>query len=218
MGVKLKNILSEIATSVKAITLDDRISFRFLHSEFNSRLEFYFRLESKTMEIFRLFHEWTPIDIIEFIDVPTNSVGYYDSCNSLKRSKNKIPSYFNSVFGPTFKLFDVTGFTEFRLINRAQYQSEINKQYKSKTPIYWIQDGYIYIPNSSIEEASGYILEKIDENISQNEKCNLILEREVNYPQYLIDIVKKELKQDLGGIYKRIVEDEKPDNNTNNKA
>lgn len=216
MAIKLRSLLSEIATFIKAINNDDRVSFRFLHKTFNSKIDYYLRLESKTREIFRLFHEWAPLEI-EFIDVPTNSVGYYDDCNTLKRSKDKIPNYFNSIFGPTFKLFDINGFLEFKRIDRSMLRDEMNKQFKSKIPFYIIENGYIYMPNSTIENATGYTLSKLDNNNS-NSDCNLVLESTISYPEYLIELVKKEMKQELSNGYKRMIEDEKPDENSNKKA
>lgn len=218
MAIKLIKLLSELATSIRAVNSDDRISFRYLHSKFNSKLDFYFRLESKTMELFRYVHEWKHIDNIEFIEIPTNTAGYFNQCHSLKRSKYKIPGYFNSIFGPTFKLFDINGFNEFKRIDRSLYKDELNRQFKSKQPLYWISEGYIYLPDSTIENASGFVLEKIDgTSRDPNNKCNLVLQREIIYPDYLIELVKKEMLLELTNGYKRVVEDEKPDENTNQK-
>jgi hypothetical protein len=45
----------------------------------------------------------------------------------------------------------------------------------------------------------------------------LILDSEINYPDYLITLAKQETLKEISSVYKRVVEDEKGDNNSNIK-
>ena len=69
------------------------------------------------------------------------------------------------------------------------FKEELNRQFKNKAPIYWIQNGYIYMPNSNIDNATGYQLDRVDE--SGDGKCNLILDAldsTNHYPPYHLSI------------------------------
>lgn len=220
MAEKLRTILSELATDVKATNIDDRISFRYLHSKFTSKLQYFVRLEAKTREIFKNTPLWQPINCLNLIEVPTNTCGYIDKCNSLSRSEIKIPAVYDTNYGPTIKVLTIDGFNEFKLIAPHEYKDYINRRFAPVNKVYWIENGYLYFPNVTIEAVKPLLIPKnpieVDKINGSADQCTSPLEAYINYPDYLIMLAKKEVFNEIMGRT-RVVEDEKGDNNTNIK-
>lgn len=220
MGKPLRNILSELSTDVRALNIDDYISFRYLHDKFISKVEYFLRLESKSREIFGDISGWKSV-CIDLIDANYSDCGIsYNTCNTLKRSKDKITDLFDSAYGKTVMIFDINGINKFNGISSKDYKDYKTREYKKVNNIvYWFLDDYLYIPDTELESVRAFILQKgtTSANDTHKNKCNLILDTEVEYPDYLITLAKKEALNEIAGIYKRMVEDEKGDNNTNIK-
>ena len=220
MAQSVKQILSSLATDVKAVNLDDRVSFRFLHTKFNDKIGYFLRLEAKSREILKDTTLWRSLDFIELIDVD-DRLGLND-CFTLKRSKKKLPEAFNTNYGQLIKIFTLDHNIELKLIKASDYGDYTKRQYRSaKTFAAYIENGYLYIPNVTWQAVKGLIIAKnpieVDKFNGTVSKCASPLDGEVAYPDYLIALAKREVLNELAGAYKRIVEDEKGDDNTNIK-
>lgn len=222
MSVKLGQILSELATDVRAINLDDRISFRYLHSKFMSKIEYFMRLESKNREILKDPSSWKTISCLELEDVNNNSCGYIDTCNTLKRSKIKIPEAVKTNRGPIIKVYTIDNNTEIFMIRAQEYSDYTKRQYGKPKMNYWLEDDYLYIPNTTIEAVKVVLIPKDESEVDaangdSESSCSSVLDTNISYPDHLITLAKQEVLKEISSVYKQIVEDEKGDNNTNNK-
>lgn len=221
MSTKLKNILSELSTDVKAIHSDDRISFRYLHLKFLSKLQYFLRIEAKSREILKDLSLWKTIDCIKLISINSNSCGYIDSCNTLKRSETQIPEAYNTSYGQLIKVMSIDGLTEYSIIKSNDYSDYINRLFGIIKPPFWIENNYIYIPNTDVNYIKVMILPKNSKDVDilngTATSCSSILDSDVNYPDYLITLAKQEVLKEISGVYKRTPEDEKGDLNTNIK-
>lgn len=221
MDIKLRTIVSDLASSVRSFNKDDRISFRYLARLFKSKIAYFLRIESKTREIFKEFGIWQTINCIELCDVPTNSCGYIDNCHTLKRSRIRIPEAYSTIYGPIVKVYSVDRRQEFKFIYSGQYKDYTMREYNPNKNVFWIEDRYIFVPDSSIESVIVMIL--ADDSIEVDKlngcsECLSPLDGEITYPDYLITLAKQEALKEISGIYKRTVEDEKGDDDTNRKA
>lgn len=220
MAKKLREILSELATDIKSLNIDDRISFRYLHSKFNSKIEYFLRLEARSREILKDASIWKTIEYQELIDVSLNGSGFIDYCNTLKRSKNKIPEAYNTSYGQLIKVFSVDGRSEFTLLKSIDYPDYINREFVPTKGVCWLENKYLFIPNTEIEYVKIVLIPKDSsevDNLNNCDECSLVLDGEVGYPDYLITLAKQEVLKEIANIYKRVVEDEKGDNNSNVK-
>lgn len=221
MAQKLREILSSLATDVKAINLDDRISFRFLNTKFNDKISYFLRQEAKSREIFKDFSLWKSINCIDLIDVNSNACGFIDECKTLKRSEKQIPEAFNTNWGQLIKILTLSEDIEFKGIRSSELSDYLNREYSKPTSVYWLQDQYIYIPNTNLETVKGLIIPKdasaVDKFNCDLSQCASPLDGIVSYPDYLITLAKQEVLKELSGVYKRTIEDEKGDDNTNSK-
>lgn len=219
MATTLRKIASELALDVKALNLDDRVSFRYLISKFNSKVAYFLRLESRSREFTKDLSIWKSIGCVELEQVSTNQCGFKDDCNTLLKSKIKIPEAYNTPYGLLIKVLTIDGRNKFTQIASNQYKDYTTMRYGGTGLLYWLEEGYIYIPNSEIEGVKVMIIPKEPSAVDAiNNSCNCIypLDGEVNYSDYLITLAKKEvLNELLPG--KSIVQDEKGNDNTNSK-
>lgn len=218
MAVLLSNIVSELALDLKAKGYDDRISFRQLYSKFQSKLEYFLRLESKTRELYRDVVSWQSISCIELIDA-VESECYAISCSILKRSVNKLPEAYNTAFGPALRILSMDNTKEYRIIDESLYTSFSNREYSAALNYSFFRDGYLYIPNYEHDVIKGLIIAKNSNEVKKFNGeigCLFPLEAELFIPDYLITLAKKEVMNELFAS-KQITEDERGDENTNTK-
>lgn len=217
---KLKQIISDLATDLKATRLDDRLSNRFLISKFRDKIQNFLRQDARSREILKDNSVWKSISCIKLIDVDPTGCGCGPGCNTLKRTEVKIPEAYNTNYGLLIKVLLIDFSKEFRPIQRNEYADYINREYSKKIKVYWIEDGYVYIPNVDIEDITVLILAKdplqVDKLNNAVSQCVSPLEADINYPDYLITLAKKEVLSELVAE-KGIVSDEKGDDNTNRK-
>lgn len=221
MAQTLRTIVSELASDVKSFNLDDRISFRYLANKFKDKIAYFLRIESKTREIFKDYSVWVTINCVELEEVASNCCGFIDKCSTLKRTKIKIPKSYSTIYGPIIKIFTVDRSKEFKFIYSGQYKDYITRQYNTHKEVFWIEDNYIFVPNSSIDKIIVMLLpdNPIEVEILNGCKddCLSPLDGIITYPDYLITLAKQEALKEISGIYKREIEDEKGDDNTNRK-
>lgn len=221
MSKKLKEILSELATDIKAYNIDDRVSFRYLHSKFKDKIAYFLRIDAKSRELISDLTLWKTIVCVDLEDANVSSCGYTDYCNSIKRSVNEIPEAYNTNYGQLIKVFTLDGKREFTFIKSVDYADHINREYGNVSDVFWLENKHIFIPNVDIEAVKVLIIPKDSSEVDQlnnNPQCNLVLNTEINYPDYLISLAKQEVLKEIAGVYKRVIEDEKGDENNNNKS
>lgn len=221
MNKTLRDIVSELATDVKALSGDDEISLRFLAQKFNSKLEYFIRLEARSREFAKMQNIWKPINYVPLIDVPLAANGFTDACNNLKRSENTIPTAINTNYGLLIKVLTIDGRFEFKSIQSELSADYFKREFGVADKAFYIENNYVFVPNTDIEAIKILIVPKepcsVDKLNGTIGKCSSPLDCVITYPDYLITLAKQEALKEISGIYKRVIEDEKTDDNTNIK-
>jgi hypothetical protein len=222
MAQKLRQIVSDLAQDVRAINVDDRISFRYLANKFKDKFTTFLRMEGRSRDIFNHAGIWQSINYIELEDTPVNVGEQVNGCYSLKRSKVKIPDHYSTNYGPLLKILTIDGLQEFKLLSQSyDYESYVTREYGPSKNAAWLQDRYLYVPNTTIDAVKALIVPKNSIDVEKlNGTCSACaspLEGDLNYPEYLITLAKQEIYKELTGGYKQVREDEKGDDNTNRK-
>lgn len=218
---KLRQIVSDLAQDVRALNLDDRISFRYLANKFRDKFATFLRIEARSREIFKITGVWEPLNYIELEDVQVTPVGNINDCFRLKRSVNRIPDSFATNYGLLVKILTLDGLKELTQIAQSyDYNAYTTREYPTGKLAYWLQDGRVYIANTDVEAVRGLIIPKDPIEVSKFnaicEACASPLDAELNYPDYLISLAKQEILRDIQ-VRTQVTEDEKPDDNTNRK-
>lgn len=218
----LRDIVSEIATDAKALTLDDNISFRYIVSKFLGKLEYFLRIEARSREFSKTQNLWKPIkDTIYLIDVPVGDACFKDSCNTLKRSECKIPKPLGTSYGLLIKVLSIDRKYEYKAIDSQGIRDYSNREFGKKARAYYLEDDYIYVPNTTVERIRVLLIPKdicsVDKLNGTISPCATPLDCVIDYPDYLITLSKQEVIKEIVGGYKREIQDEKGDDNTNIK-
>lgn len=221
MSQKLRDVLSELATDLRANNYDDAPSFRYLNSKFKSKLKYFLRLESKSREFLRDHTFWKKIDCMDLEEIPSSTCGMIDSCKSLKATIDEIPELIPTFYGKLIKVFSLDDSREFTFIKSIDYKDYINRPYMKHKDVYWIHNNKIVIPNTTIDHITVYLLpedeSEVDKLNNDLNPCQFALDSVLTYPDYLITLAKQETLRELLGSYARIAEDERPDDNSNIK-
>lgn len=217
----LRAICSDITNELKALNLDDRFSFRFLSNRFIDRISTFLRVDARSRELLKQYDLWKPIHCVELTVVPVTTCGFIDGCNSLKRSVIKLPEAYVTNYGSLVKVFTIVDNHEYTQIKSFEYSDYTNREFIVNKRVFWVENGYIYIPNDTAKQVKILIIPKIPIEVDilngEASKCTSPLDSNILYPDYLVSLAKQEVVNGLANITKRIVEDEKGDDNTNRK-
>lgn len=216
-----RQVASDIIDNCRSNNLDDRLSYRFVISSFNSEISYFLRLEAKSREFLKLQNLWKSIKCIELISANANDCHVIDNCKTLLRSKYKIPEAFGTSYGLLIKIFTIAGDKIQLIADSGDYNSYASRRWKQVSEVAYIEDGYLYLVNSTLENVK-ILLVPINpydvEKANGTDNCKFALDFDIPYPEYLITLAKRQVTQSIAGITKRVVEDEKGDDNTNQKV
>ncbi len=221
MEITLRDVLSELATDLRARNYDDRISYRYLNSKFKSKLDYFLRLESKSREFLKDYTLWKKIENFELEDYSPSACGLVDECKMLKRSVKELPEILSTSYGKLIKVFSGDDLKDYTFIKSVDYKDYINRPFIVNDRLFWISENRLIIPNINADFVSVYLIPKDDSEIDKlNNKlspCSSSLDGTLSYPDYIITLAKQETLKEVMGGYVRMIEDEKGDDNSNSK-
>lgn len=218
----LRQAVSDVVGDLKAYNLDDKYSYRFLASKLRGNIENFLKQDAVDRSIFKINELWKPLKNIDLKDSynDTNNI-YFDSKTTIKKSIHKIPDVYTCKYGNLIKITNVNNSIEYQPTKPFQYKDIKNREFSDpNVRYYWIEDGYLYIPDSEVEEVRAYGLFKDSQEADVFngvvDCCFKPLDSILLVPDYIITIAKKQVYVDLIAG-KNIIEDSNPDQNTNNK-
>ncbi len=222
MAQILRQVLSDLSSDINALNIDDRKSFRFLASKFRDKIQVFIRQDMRAREMLRESNIWKPIRYVdlELIDAIDCCIGDTEDL-TISRSKIKIPEAYSTTYGNLIKVFTLDEQQEYKEIKGYQYKEQQAREY-GNGKYFWLENGYLFIPATTIKKVKVLIVAKnpLEVDIINKDKspCTSPLDAELNYPAYLITVAKQEVLKELAGITTKVVPDEKPNENENEKS
>lgn len=221
MSQTLRQVLSDLSSDINALNIDDRKSFRWLASKFKDKVQVFIRQDARSRELVRDSNIWKPINCVKLDEIKAIDCCDIEDAGTFRQSKVKIPEAYSTSYGNLVKVFTLNGSVEFKEIKSFEYKDFVNREYGSGK-YFWFVGRKIIIPDSTVESVKVLIIAKnpLDVDLLNNDcnKCKSILDAELNYPDYLISAAKQAVLQELSGVTARIVPDEKPNENLNEKT
>lgn len=217
-----RQMVSDILSSTKSLSLDDRLSKRWLLSIAMDKASTLIRQDSNEGKLFEVTDIWQSLDCIEMEKVNATVCGDIPNCRFLMKSKRRLPETFESAFGDIIKILTIEGGKEYGQTKPFTYKDIVSREYKDANQRYfWILDRYLYIPDSEVKFVTGIGLFKRQKDVDLfNDKeveCASPLDDSFPCPQYLLGVVKDQVKEEVAKLYKSLVKDERPDDNQNQK-
>lgn len=209
--------ISRIKNDLKLLNKDDRRSSRYIFSVLVSIATTYIvrKLGERSLDNEENLYTWSePIDMTEVSIVDTPLVEFR-TCNVVMRSKKKLPDLLYSKYGGSIRA--VTNLDKSMLIKKADLKQMLrnkDRRIKDRNPIYYIQDGYLWIANSSIES----VLTNYLSLYPTEDSCLSAQEQEFRVPQKIEDDIFKGVLNELMSSTMRVVEDTNPNMDNNQKS
>lgn len=235
-----KQFISDIQTSIKAISSDSFIPPRYIYSETQTILADYIKKDNDSKKkLTRISDGWSELECIDLeeIDVIQCADINVRMCNKMMKSLHPIPEIYTYSYGDIIEYVASPNFSYFFTPITPREWGNIQKQkYKNKNKYYYfIIDRYLYLPvpkeiDLPIEtlRMKAYFKDKKETEKFSNLKscgdcpkpdgCKSVLDYDVVMPSYLENDVKKELLNRIANIYLKISLDEYPNLNTNDKG
>lgn len=218
----LRSAISDIITDLRSYDLDDKYSYRFLANKLKGNIENFFKQDVVDRTILKINDLWKPLHNVRLKQARDASVNaYFDDPQVAVKSIHRIPDAYNCKYGTLIKVMNLNNSLEYIQIKPFEYKDINNREYPSrKVKYYWIDDGYLYIPNSETDEVKIYGLFKDSQEADlfngNVDCCYKPLDSILLVPDYLLTISKKQVVLDLLQE-KQIPPDENPNLNSNEK-
>lgn len=211
MSQSIRQACSDILNELNAHNLDDRLSFRLIKNLLFDKAAVFVKQDSVYRTLFKLNELWKTVDCVEFEDGSLSDC-YQTGCDRIRISTIKLPDTYQTNYGYAIKVFNVNYSKEFLLIQPQLYRDIKNRPFPTNNGYFWIQNGYIIIPDSDIEVA--VVLGMFKEDAVLNDcECPKPLDSNFSFPDYIVTIAKQEVLKELLGGNKQISKDDIPDLN-----
>lgn len=208
----IREIISLVRNELSTITLDDKISNRYIYSKIISYADIIIKRESDTRRLFNSTNIFTVDECFKLKEhkLANCTTVYIPNCTTVMRSVNKLPTFYSSIYGNLLLISTLDESNRFEQTTPENYKNISNREFKPRTGYYWINDGYLTIPNSEVEAVKLRWVDKKEVNQVKS------LDEKIGIPEWLISDVIRMTVVDIRNM-RSITKDENPDMNLNNK-
>lgn len=212
-----RQLVSDIKQSFKWTSGDLIASDRWVLSELRKASIKLIKQQTDKRKLLSSDNIFTTIPCLKMIEVPISECCDFNSfpC-TISRSKSKIPNISEGIYGPICQgVFDINNTVKFDYMDPERYTRYLKLYGKNatKNKVWWKQNGYIYtnLPDLELIKIIAFFEDDITSNISdcsEPEDCPLNpLDKEFKCPGYLLDDLKKIVRDTIRQTYKSSVQD-----------
>jgi hypothetical protein len=215
---------SRVINGLNALSKDDRISRRYILHVGKQKSMFYIAQKLNDRSLFREDNLYTTLDCFELerIDSVKCEIIEFRKCNSIMKSKNKLPKLIYSRYGNTLKeVTTIDEEKEFKSTTPSQYRRDKNRVSGTDYVNYYVKDGYLYLLDTEVLLVNLYLLtvelEEVD-NVSacSTPGCKSLWEYNFIVPDKLEELIIAETVKEIA-MKKQVPSDENPNLNSNEK-
>lgn len=177
MTLTYNEIVSRIQNNLNSVSKDMYIPKRFILSVFKSKAEFLMAQKFYDKSLFRETNLYKWINCVDLEEVDYIKCGKieFKTCNTIMRSKKKLPKLLWTRYGSTVLMVtNIDGSKEYQVISHSYYQSIKNnknfEKFKGKFAIIY-PDNVLYIPDSTVTKVN-ILLYTLDETCDDLENCD----------------------------------------------
>lgn len=194
--------ISRVRNTLKAVKEDPFLTDRTIHSALLKYGQTLIKREDNQYRLMRMSQIFKVLPYVELIDVDkveAGCTGVYSECY-FKRSKDKLPTILDGMFGPLIRtVSSIDGTIEMFRTEPGTWAS-ITKSttFKyNKRPYFWFLNGYLYVPNVDwdavrIEAIFDGQLETCD-----TDPCLIRQEEPFVFPEYLFSEMEQYVVKEL---------------------
>ena len=188
--------ISRVRNVLKAVKEDPFLTDRQIYFAIQKYAKTLIKREDNQFRLMKMSSIFQVLPYVELIDVDkveAGCLGIYSECY-FKRSKNKLPSILDGMFGPIIRTVSSIdgGIEMFRTDPGTWVSITKSTTFKyNKRPYFWYLNGYLYAPNINWDSIR---VESIFENDTENcdsEQCMIMQDQPLNIPDYLFSEVEQ---------------------------
>jgi hypothetical protein len=194
--------ISRVRNTLKAVKEDPFLTDRTIYFSLMKYSQTLIKREDNQFRLMKMSQIFQVLPYVELIDVDkieAGCIGVYSECY-FKRSKDKLPSILNGMFGPIIRtVSSIDGSIEmFRTDPGTWISITKSTTFKyNKRPYFWYLNGYLYAPNIDWDAVR---IEAIFENNAETcdtDPCLIQQDQPLNIPEYLFSEVEQFVVKEL---------------------
>lgn len=213
---KNKEIVSRVKNQLEFLTKDDSTSDRFILHTARNIATTYISQKLREMTLGRESNLYREVSCVELEKIDPVLCGLFEfkSCESIMKTKKRLPDLINSKLGSSVRyVTDMLGDAVFKEITPAQYRRNKNRISKSRDNYFYIKDNYVYLLDSNVKmiNIDTLVLDLYDLNLLSecSESCLSAWDYDFVCPDKLLESVIEATISQLS-VKKQIVEDDNP--------
>lgn len=195
--------ISRVRNTLKAVKEDPFLTDRTIYFALIKYAKALIKREDNQFRLMKMSSIFKVLPYVELIDVDkveAGCIGVYSECY-FKRSKDKLPTILNGMFGPIIRtVSSIDGSIEmFRTEPGTWVSITKSTTFKyNKRPYFWYLNGYLYVPNVNWDAVRvEAIFEGKLDTCDVTEKCQIFQDSEFMLPEYLFAEVEQFVIKEL---------------------
>jgi hypothetical protein len=194
--------ISRVRNTLKAVKEDAFLTDRTIYSLLLKYAKTLIKREDNQFRLMKISSIFKVLPYVELIDVDkveAGCIGVYSGCY-FKRSKEKLPSILDGMFGPIIRtVSSIDGSIEmFRTDPGTWVSMTRTTTFKYNRNIYfWYLNGYIYVPNADWDAIRIEAIFEGKVETCDTDPCEVKQEDQFALPEYLFSEVEQFVLQEL---------------------
>jgi hypothetical protein len=197
--------ISRVRNTLKAVKEDPFLTDRTIHSSLIKYGQTLLKREDNQYRLMKISSIFSVLPYLELIDVDkveAGCVGVYSGCY-FKRSKDKLPTILDGVFGPIIRTTSsIDGTIEmFRTDPGTWISITKSTTFKyNKRPYFWYLNGYLYCPNidwDAIRVEAIFEGDRSEYLCDVKDACEIRQDQPLPFPEYLFSEIEQFVVKEL---------------------
>jgi hypothetical protein len=194
--------ISRVRNTLKAVKEDAFLTDRVIYFSLIKYAKTLIKREDNQFRLMKMSSIFKVLPYIELIDVDkveAGCVGVYSECY-FKRSKEKLPTILNGMFGPIIRTASsIDGSIEmFRTEPGTWVSITRSSTFKyNKRPYFWYLNGYLYCPNVDWDAIRVEAIFEGSLDTCDAEECQIFQDTDFTIPEYLFSEVEQFVIKEL---------------------
>jgi hypothetical protein len=195
--------ISRVRNTLKAVKEDPFLTDRTIYFSLQKYAQTLIKREDNQFRLMKMSQVFKVLPYVELIDVDkveAGCVGVYSECY-FKRSKDKLPTILNGMFGPIIRTVSSidSSIEMFRTEPGTWTSMTKSTTFKyNKRPYFWYSNGYLYCPNIDWDAIRvEAIFEGVLETCDTEDQCLIRQDQSFVLPEYLFSEVEQFVVKEL---------------------
>ena len=222
-----REIIADVRGSLNAANIDTWITSALIYSKLTDVASLFIKREADDRRLFRYAELFTTVNCLEMEELPLIQCCNINipNCKTVMRSKLKLPKMYSTRYGYLITVTSVDYDRDYKPTVPEQFKYTTLRRFGDpRLRYFWIENGYLVIPNSLVERVNIKIMtpdveaaQKLNACEDTTPECIGFMDQQFIAPEHLLDDIKTAAYQRL--LPKtQIQEDELPNKNSNEKT